>query len=134
LGRPEEALSELEVLKEIAPDEANVWFLSGRLCKMLGRKAEAVRAFTVALNLDPKVCDVQFVVVKQMLTLFDRLPNSSKTLWSRSMMTKTYLMQMAMKIWTECLMPTLTMNMICQLGANLDSSISNPQSIDRAIA
>ena len=56
LGRSEDALNELQVLKDIAPDEANVHFLLGRLYKMLGKRGEAVKAFTEALNLDPKVC------------------------------------------------------------------------------
>jgi anaphase-promoting complex subunit 3 len=56
LGRPKEALVELKVLKDVAPDEANVHFLLGRLYKMLRMRGEAVRCFTRALNLDPKVC------------------------------------------------------------------------------
>jgi len=55
LGRPREALTELKVLRDVAPEEANVWFLMGRLYKMLHQKGDAVRAFTMALNLDPKV-------------------------------------------------------------------------------
>jgi anaphase-promoting complex subunit 3 len=55
LDRPREALSELLILKTVVPDEANVHFLLGRLYKMLRMKGEAVRSFTMALNLDPKV-------------------------------------------------------------------------------
>ena len=55
LGRPKEALVELKVLKDVAPDEANVHFLLGRLYKMLRMRGEAVRCFTMALNLVPKV-------------------------------------------------------------------------------
>ncbi|ETN39330.1 uncharacterized protein HMPREF1541_05553 [Cyphellophora europaea CBS 101466] len=54
LNKPREALSELKILQDVAPDEANVWFLMGRLYKMLRSKGDAVRAFTMALNLDPK--------------------------------------------------------------------------------
>ncbi|KPI39927.1 Protein bimA [Cyphellophora attinorum] len=54
LYRPKEALEELKILQDVAPEEANVWFLMGRLYKMLGRRGEAVGAFTRALNLDPK--------------------------------------------------------------------------------
>lgn len=50
------ALVELKVLNDIAPDEANVHFLLGKLYKGLKRKGEAIRHFTTALNLDPKVC------------------------------------------------------------------------------
>lgn len=59
-GDPEGALQELEMLKDIAPDEANVWFLMGRLYKMVHRRGEAIRAFTIALNLDPKVSRSMF--------------------------------------------------------------------------
>lgn len=55
LGRPKEALAELLILRDVVPDEANVWFLMGRLYKTLREKGNAVRAFTMALNLDPKV-------------------------------------------------------------------------------
>ncbi|KAJ9613913.1 anaphase-promoting complex subunit cdc27 [Cladophialophora chaetospira] len=54
LGRPQEALTELEILRDVVPDEANVWFLMGRLYKILKQKGNAVKAFTMALNLDPK--------------------------------------------------------------------------------
>ena len=55
LQEPERALVELRVLKDIAPDEANVHFLLGRVYKQLRQKASAIRHFTMALNLDPKV-------------------------------------------------------------------------------
>ncbi|KAK4971224.1 anaphase-promoting complex subunit cdc27 [Elasticomyces elasticus] len=54
LRRQRDALAELEVLKDIAPDEANVFFLLGRLHKSIGNKGEAIKCFTTALNLDPK--------------------------------------------------------------------------------
>lgn len=58
LARPREALEELLILRDVVPDEPNVWFLMGRLYKTLRLKAEAVRAFTMALNLDPKVTNL----------------------------------------------------------------------------
>ncbi|PYI08901.1 TPR-like protein [Aspergillus sclerotiicarbonarius CBS 121057] len=48
------ALTELKVLKDMAPDEANVHYLLGKLYKMLHEKANAIKHFTTALNLDPK--------------------------------------------------------------------------------
>ncbi|KAJ5228834.1 hypothetical protein N7489_009542 [Penicillium chrysogenum] len=48
------ALAELKVLKDMAPDEANVHYLLGKLYKMLHDKANAIKHFTAALNLDPK--------------------------------------------------------------------------------
>lgn len=49
------ALAELKILKDMAPDEANVHYLLGKLYKMLHDKAHAIKHFTTALNLDPKV-------------------------------------------------------------------------------
>ncbi|CAD0021548.1 unnamed protein product [Aureobasidium pullulans] len=49
-----DALVELEVLKNLAPEEANVFFLLGKCFKGLGRRADSVRTFTTALNLDAK--------------------------------------------------------------------------------
>lgn len=51
----EVALQELMILKDLAPDEAMVHFLLGRLYKNLREKGNAVKHFTIALNLDPKV-------------------------------------------------------------------------------
>ncbi|KAL9129588.1 MAG: hypothetical protein Q9217_002008 [Psora testacea] len=54
LDQPERALTELKVLKDIAPDEANVHLLLGQVYKVLRQKGEAIRHFTMALSLDPK--------------------------------------------------------------------------------
>lgn len=62
----EKALEELLELKMQAPDEGMVWFLLGKLYRSFVARArsevergrwrgEAVRCFTIALNLDPKV-------------------------------------------------------------------------------
>ena len=56
LGEPQKALEDLKMLKDIVPDEANVHFLLGRVYKILRQKGSAIRHFTTALNLDPKVC------------------------------------------------------------------------------
>ena len=58
MQQPQEALAELMILKDIAPDEAMVHFLLGRLYKSIHEKSLAVRHFTIALNLDPKVCNL----------------------------------------------------------------------------
>ena len=55
LQEPQKALVELKVLKDMAPEEANVHFLLGRVYKTLRQKAYAIKHFTMALNLDPKV-------------------------------------------------------------------------------
>ncbi|KAK5627685.1 hypothetical protein RRF57_003400 [Xylaria bambusicola] len=55
LNRLDAAQKELEILKTLAPDEATVHFLLGKLYKTLNDKGSAVRHFTIALNLDPKV-------------------------------------------------------------------------------
>ncbi|KAL8801876.1 MAG: hypothetical protein Q9182_004165 [Xanthomendoza sp. 2 TL-2023] len=56
LRQPQAALEELTLLKVIAPEEANVFFLLGQVYKMLRQKSEAIRSWTIAQNLDPKVC------------------------------------------------------------------------------
>ena len=98
LNKPREALAELKILQDVAPEEANVWFLMGRLYKMLRMKNEAVNAFTRALNLDPKVsCKV--VLSEQWLTLYSRRHNTSRTrwrIWRLRMMNS-----MRMKIWND---------------------------------
>ncbi|GAB1218399.1 hypothetical protein ATERTT37_007653 [Aspergillus terreus] len=48
------ALTELKILKDMAPDEANVHYLLGKLYKMVHDKGNAIKHFTTALNLDPK--------------------------------------------------------------------------------
>lgn len=58
LQEPHLALQELKLLKDIAPDEANVHFLLGKAYKILRQKAAAIKHFTTALNLDPKVCSI----------------------------------------------------------------------------
>ncbi|KAF2464329.1 TPR-like protein [Lindgomyces ingoldianus] len=54
LGAPVEALKDLEYLKDSAPDDANVHFLLGRTYKKLRDRTNAIRHFTIAMNLDPK--------------------------------------------------------------------------------
>ena len=55
VGQLEAAQKELMLLKDLAPDEATVHFLLGKLYRRMGEKAMAVRHFTIALALDPKV-------------------------------------------------------------------------------
>lgn len=57
LDQPQAALEDLKVLKTIAPDEANVFYLLGKVHLMLKQRSEAVRNWTIAGNLDPKVSD-----------------------------------------------------------------------------
>jgi anaphase-promoting complex subunit 3 len=54
LGNPLDALKDLEYLKDAAPDDANIHFLLGRTYKKLRDRTNAIRHFTIALNLDPK--------------------------------------------------------------------------------
>lgn len=49
-----EALELFEVLKDLAPDEASVHYLLGQLYNIQDDKYQAIREFTIALNLDPK--------------------------------------------------------------------------------
>jgi len=54
IGAMSDALKELLILKDLAPDFAMVHFLLGELYKSQKEKGLAVRHFTIALNLDPK--------------------------------------------------------------------------------
>ncbi|KAI9654104.1 MAG: anaphase-promoting complex subunit cdc27 [Bathelium mastoideum] len=54
LHRPKDALCELQALKDLAPDDANVHFLLGKVYKALRERPSAIRHFTMAMNLDPK--------------------------------------------------------------------------------
>lgn len=54
LNRPEQALEELEKVRDAAPREATVHFAMGKVLKRLGRPQEAMRCFLTALDLDPK--------------------------------------------------------------------------------
>ena len=92
MRRYEEALTELDVLRGQAPDEANVWFLLGKCYKGLGEKSEALRALTTALNLDVKVslgvwCVRGASVVLTMMVC--RLRRLSRRQWRRWMRTRT---------------------------------------------
>ncbi|KAJ5238445.1 20S cyclosome subunit (BimA/Nuc2/Cdc27) [Penicillium chermesinum] len=69
------ALAELKILKDMAPDEANVHYLLGKMYKIMHDKPNAIKHFTTALNLDPKVRQFPH-----------RLQLSSKMQWSLLMM------------------------------------------------
>lgn len=109
LNKPREALSELKILQDVAPDEANVWFLMGRLYKMLKDKGNAVRAFTMALNLDPKVRHSGYVIIcAPKLTCYTRPRNSSRTQW-RASTTKMTRALTRTKTWTDVTHITATL-------------------------
>lgn len=55
IGQLQAAQQELLILKDLAPDDARVHFLLGKLYKAQNDKSQAVRHFTQALSLDPKV-------------------------------------------------------------------------------
>lgn len=54
LGDTAASLKDLLLLKDRAPDDANIHFLLGRCYKRIGERANAVRCLTIAMNLDPK--------------------------------------------------------------------------------
>jgi anaphase-promoting complex subunit 3 len=54
LGRLNEALRELEKVRDAAPREATIHFAMGRVLKKLGKPDLAMRCFLTALDLDPK--------------------------------------------------------------------------------
>jgi anaphase-promoting complex subunit 3 len=57
-----QAKQELETLREMAPQESMVHFLLGRTLKICGDRAGAIREMTIALELDPKVCLIMFIM------------------------------------------------------------------------
>jgi len=57
----EEALEELQELQEIAPKEASVFFLMGRIYKKLGLPDKAMINFSVALDLRPSTADTNAI-------------------------------------------------------------------------
>lgn len=54
MGKYNYALESFEKLVKIAPDEATIHFLLGQLYQIVGRKQDAVKELTIAMNLDPK--------------------------------------------------------------------------------
>lgn len=50
----QQALHYFNILKDLAPDEASVHFLLGQLYNIQNDKFQAIKEFTIALNLDPK--------------------------------------------------------------------------------
>ena len=89
LGQPERALIELKMLKDIVPDEANVHFSLGNVYKKLRQKGDAIRHFTMALNLDPKVCSPHPPLFLHVFIVFGRLHIISKKQWKSSITTAT---------------------------------------------
>lgn len=55
LQQHEAALEELKQLKDLVPDDANVHYMLGKVYKKLHNRADALRHYTIAMNLDPKV-------------------------------------------------------------------------------
>ena len=57
----DQALEELQTLQEIAPKEASVFFLMGRIYKKLGLQEKAMINFSIALDLRPSNADVNSI-------------------------------------------------------------------------
>lgn len=55
MGNNLEALETLNILKDIASDEPNVHFMLGRTHARMRNKPLAIKHYTIAMNLDPKV-------------------------------------------------------------------------------
>ena len=55
------ALEELLLCKDLEPDDANVHFSLAMVYRLLKMKGEAIKHYTTALNLDPKVCALLFL-------------------------------------------------------------------------
>ncbi|KAF3010657.1 anaphase-promoting complex subunit cdc27 [Curvularia kusanoi] len=68
LGDTEESLKDLLLLKDRAPDDANIHFLLGRCYKKTRDRASAIKHLTIAMNLDPK----SHGVIKEVLESIDQ--------------------------------------------------------------
>lgn len=55
MRRLHEALSVLNRLKDISPDDSNVHFMLGQAHGRMRNKGLAIKHYTIAMNLDPKV-------------------------------------------------------------------------------
>lgn len=53
MGRYSLALQYFEELVKISPDEATIHFMLGQIYQTIGRKKDAIKEYTIALNLDP---------------------------------------------------------------------------------
>ena len=81
LHEPQLALQDLEMLKDTAPDNPTVHYHLGEVYTMLRQKAAALKHFTTALALDPKVCR-PFLVLNDLLTRVLRPRITSQQQWS----------------------------------------------------
>jgi len=90
MQRFDAALDELKQLQDMAPDESNVHFMLGRVYKQLGNKSEALRHYTIAMNLDPKVSSslLRYHLLSWSLTAH-RLPRPSRKQCKHLMMITT---------------------------------------------
>ena len=103
LHRPELALGELNVLKDVAPDDAGVYLWLGRVYKVLRRRGEAIKYFTISMNLDPKVraCFTAaiFVCLAVQADCVARRPIGSRRRWSRWRRRTTRMVSWLDAIW-----------------------------------
>ena len=65
LQEPNLALAELKILRDLVPDDARVHFFLGKVYKLLRQRGNAIKHFTTALNLDPKVCAMTISIWKK---------------------------------------------------------------------
>ncbi|OAE33753.1 hypothetical protein AXG93_1264s1010 [Marchantia polymorpha subsp. ruderalis] len=61
--RYDDALAELEQLKEVAPRESSVFFLMGKIYKRLDFPEKAMYHFCIALDLKPSTADVNLIKI-----------------------------------------------------------------------
>lgn len=73
----EQSLEELLILQEIAPDEANIHFLLGKLYKHLGNRTKALQHLTWALNLDPKASHMVREAIEKLDVVEEELLSSA---------------------------------------------------------
>lgn len=81
--RYDDALAELEQLKEVAPRESSVFFLMGKIYKRLDFPEKAMYHFCIALDLKPSTADVNLIKVCCISLIVERVISSeTSSLWT----------------------------------------------------
>ena len=79
MGQLELAQKELLIVKDLAPDRAQVHFLLGNLAKMMRDKKTAVKHYTIALSLDPKASHGSYTgLLRHLSKIANRIANTVK--------------------------------------------------------
>lgn len=70
MGNIEEALKDLEIVRDLSPREAIVYTKIGQIYYRMGRVNDAIRYFNVAVDLDPKSTATMKATLEVKITKF----------------------------------------------------------------